>query len=182
MKSQRAALFPVLDRLVSKVGALVFGLALAIPAGAATRPVPGGPLALAESERLFLANIEQRGLVLTRCGWPALAAAIRAGEPAKVAQFFSTNFQGATLVVGEGKGVDLPTLKVRRETNPGAACDAGAFARFLTALRQRFAPDAKVELALMSLLPLKRDDLDGAWRGSCAFRLVGLRTAGVPPA
>ncbi|HEU0011207.1 MAG TPA: VCBS repeat-containing protein [Verrucomicrobiae bacterium] len=178
MQSQRAAFLPVNGWCVFSAGVLVFGFALAISAGAASGPGPGGPLALAESERVFLANIEQRGLVLTRRGWPALAAAIRAGEAAKVAQFFSTNFQGATLAVGEGKGVDLPTLKVRRQTNPGAACDAGTFARFLTELRQRFAPDAKVELALMSLLPVKREDLDGAWGGSCAFRLVGPRTAG----
>lgn len=111
MQSQRAVFLPVNGWCVFSAGVLVFGLALAIPAGAASGTGAGSPLALAESERVFLANIEQRGLVLTRRGWPALAAAIRAGEPAKVAQFFSANFQGASLAVEEGQEADLQTSR-----------------------------------------------------------------------
>jgi len=70
MQSQCAAFLPVISRRVFNAGALVFGIALAIPAGAASGTAGSGPLALAESERVFLANIEQRGLVLTRRGWP----------------------------------------------------------------------------------------------------------------
>ncbi|MEY2408971.1 MAG: hypothetical protein QOF48_1641 [Verrucomicrobiota bacterium] len=135
-------------------------------------------MALPEPERVFIANIEQRGLVLTRRGWPALSKAIQTGSWEKVAFFLTTNFQGSTLAIEEGKGPSSASLKIRRLTAADrgakpASCGPEAFAKFLVATRGRFRDATKVELALMNLVPVKRTELDGAWQGSCALRMVG---------
>src|SRR5204862_8338599 len=75
-------------------------------------------------------------------------------------------------------------IKIRRISStaePKAKPEAAtrdAFASYLLAFRNRFAADAKVELALMSLAPVAREKLDGLWQGSCALRMVGPRSGG----
>jgi len=185
-------------RLVALASLGVGGLAQAGPTpvpdppasapSAPANPSPAPPpvlegLALAQPERVYLAQIEQRGLVLTRRGWPALAKAIRAGVPAGVATILAADFQGTTLDVDEGKGPRSEMIDVRRVAPaagapPRAALSAEAFATFLVDLRKRFTAPAAVEMALMSLSPLERTSLDGAWKGSCALRIVGSATSG----
>src|SRR5688572_18043275 len=54
-------------------------------------------LTLAESERVYIAQIETRGLTLNQKGFPALARALRTGELAHVKHFLAPNFSGAVM-------------------------------------------------------------------------------------
>jgi len=140
-------------------------------------------MALAEADRVFIAGIESRGLVLTRRGFPALTAAIRAGEAEKVAAFFAPDFAGEMFDAAEGAGVKAATLNVQRRTKADdgrkmVAVKAAEFAQMLTGLRRPFAAEAEVEMALTSLAPVNRPALDGAWSAGCALRLAGKRADG----
>lgn len=137
-----------------------------------------------EKERVYIAQIEHQGLTLTRKGFPAMAAAIRAADYPKLIGFFSPAFGGQTLDPDQGKGPQNEALTVHRAVSSSASnsvrknVDAASFAKYLLDLRARFAPEVKVELALMSLTPVDRDKVDGAWQGSCAFRIAGPRVRG----
>src|SRR5207249_3968599 len=103
---------------------------------------------------------------------PAIAAAIRSADTAKLVHFLSPAFRGETLDPSQGTGPQNEALKVRRTTAPNQSAaarkvDASSFAKYLIDLRSRFGPEVKVELALMSLSPLNRAKLDGPWQGTC---------------
>ena len=78
-----------------------FTLATAAAADAASRLPPGlkpsTDIPLAESNRVFIADIEHRGLTLSRKGFPALSAAIQKADADKLARFLSSSFRGETL-------------------------------------------------------------------------------------
>ena len=157
---------------------------MAADSGVALPHLTGGKLPLAESERVYLAEIEHRGLALNMRGWPAIAAAIRAADTQKLGQFFSPTFEGTILDFTHGKGPQTGSLNIRRITATGSPkmtpvpAKSDEFTRHLLDLRSQFAKDAKVELVLKSLSPVVREKLDDAWKGSCALRLVGRRTDG----
>ncbi len=146
-------------------GALALGVAAA---GAAPRRqvAPSGPV-LAESERVYLAEIEHRALTVGRKGFPALVEAIKSGKPERVTRFFATNFTGQILPIDKAAGIETEVLKIRRITNatnaPAKPLDvSGAeFARYLIGLWKRFRPDAT-----------------GAFKGVFLFRIAGVRTDG----
>ena len=73
-------------------------------------------MALAEADRVFIADVESRGLVLNRRGFPALTAAIRSADAEKVAAFFAADFAGGMFDAAEGTGVNTATLTVQRRT------------------------------------------------------------------
>ncbi len=155
-----------------------------VPALAAEVPpvaVPGS-LPLAEPIRVFIAEIEHRGLTLSRKGFPAVAAAIRTNGMTALVRYFSPSFQGETLAPEQGAGREGEVLTIHRAAPPkgvkGGPANAAAFAKYLIGLRQRFGADGRVELALMSLSPVQREKLDGPWVGSCALRMVG--SSGAP--
>lgn len=66
---------------------------------------PSGPV-LAESERVYLAEIEHRALTVGRKGFPALTDAIKSGKPERVTRFFATNFTGQILPVDKAAGLE----------------------------------------------------------------------------
>lgn len=142
------------------------------------------PLALAHAERVYLAEIEHRGLVLSRKGFPAIAAAIRSGDPTKLAHLLSETFRGEIIDPEHGtapgaRGVRLHRLLRESHADaPARSVDARTFAEHLAALRRQFEENVSVELALQSLAPVARERLEGAWQGSCALRLVGAATSG----
>ncbi|HEY2952480.1 MAG TPA: VCBS repeat-containing protein [Verrucomicrobiae bacterium] len=145
--------------------------------------VPGS-LPLAQSNRVYIAEIEHRGLTLTRIGFPAIAAAIKSADAPKLARFFAPSFRGETILPEQGAGPESDALKIHRVITANdakqspVAVDARGFADYLIGLRSRFAAETKVALALMSLSPAQREKLDGIWQGSLEFRLIGPRRAG----
>ena len=140
-------------------------------------------MALAEADRVFIADVESRGLVLNRRGFPALTAAIRSADAEKVAAFFAADFAGGMFDAAEGTGVNTATLTVQRRTvaDDGRkllAVTGPEFAQALVGLRSSFAGDAEVEMALTSLAPVNKEALDGAWTAGCALRIAGRRNDG----
>jgi hypothetical protein len=166
--------------------AMLSGAWAAAPAssrgGSGTHTAVPGTLPLAESERAYIAEIEHHGLVLSRKGFPAIAAAIRKQDVAAFKHFLAASFRGQTLDLARGQSPDNSPVKIRRVTSETASstapADADAFVKYLLQFRSQFAKEAKVELALMSLSPLKRENTSGAWKGSCALRVAGARVAG----
>jgi hypothetical protein len=176
------------QRLAVVVTTLSLMHGLLVAAEKASPPGHGSPgrLPLADSERVYIANIEHRGLILSRKGFPALAGAIRRGQAAAVKSFLGPSFRGEILDVAQGVSPQFQGVEIRRAitegdqkpTTTGVAADG--FIEFLLRLRQPFKDDAKVELALMSLSPVQREKIEGAWKGSAALRLAGARLQGGP--
>ncbi len=171
------------------VGCVLVGFSLTANAADASSRLPAGlkpstDIPLAESNRVFIAEIEHRGLTLTRKGFPALSATLQKNNADQLARFLAPAFRGETLAVTQGQGLENEVLQIRRAstTNEPKArpepAEAGAFVKYLLGLRSHFGKDAKVELALMSLSPLEPGNLAGAWKGSCALRMFGGRTGG----
>jgi hypothetical protein len=165
---------------------LTHGLGMAAEKSSLAGHGPTGSLPLADSERVYIADIEHHGLILSRKGFPALAAAIRRGEAAAVKSFLGPSFRGETLDVSQGVSPQTQGVEIRRALTEGdpkpatTAVDADGFVEFLLRLRQPLQEDAKVELALMSLSPEQREKINGAWKGSAALRLAGARVQGGP--
>jgi len=161
-----------------------FALAVTVAGAAPGRQfAPSGPV-LAESERVYLAEIEHRALTVGRKGFPAFTDAIRSGKPERVTRFFATNFTGQILPVDKATGLETDVLKIRRITNatnaPAKPVDVSAdeFARYLIGLWKRFRPGATIETAVMGFSPVKREEMNGAYKGVFLFRIAGVRTDG----
>ena len=171
------------------VSCALAGFTLAATAAGAPSRLPPGlkpstDLPLAESNRVFIAEIEHRGLTLSRKGFPAIIAALQKSDADQLARFLAPSFRGETLDIAQGRGLENEVVQIRRlrtSDEPKATpepADASAFVKYLLGLRGHYGKDAKVELALMSLSPLEREKLDGPWKGSCALRLFGGRADG----
>jgi hypothetical protein len=149
---------------------------LAVSAFGGSAPDPIGKLPLAEGERVYIAKIETHALTLNQKGFPALGRALRTGDVKQVQFFLSPSFRGEVLSFPQSPNYQNDVLRIYR-TAPQAKAAAGNFAAHLVGLRKRFANDAKVEIALMSLSPISRAELEtGGWKGNCALRIVGPRS------
>jgi hypothetical protein len=141
-------------------------------------------LPLAENDRVYLANIEQRGLRLSMRGFPALSAAISNANASSISAFLSPAFKGQTLDLAQAYGPETEVLKIRRIVAAGeprnkvAPANPEQFVNYLLDLRRPFGPGVFVEMALKSFSPVEREKVDGAWRGGCMLRLAGRRTDG----
>jgi VCBS repeat protein len=164
--------------IVRFVASTIFLILLAVSALASTESVgPAGKLPLAESERVYIAKIETRALTLNQKAFPALARAIRTGDVSHVQFFFGSAFAGEVLPFPDNPNYQNDILRIYR-TPPGAKPVSSKVAPDLIAWRKRFVADAKVEIALMSLSPISRGDIEtGGWKGNCALRMVGPRSA-----
>ena len=82
------------------LAALGAGL-LAVRAG---DPLAGDPntIPLSMKTRVYLANIEERGLTLSNKGFPAVKAAIKSDDPAKLRAFLADDFRARVLDVDDG--------------------------------------------------------------------------------
>lgn len=136
-------------------------------------------LPLAESNRVYLAEIEHRSLTLSRKAFPAIAAALQKSDAVQFAKYLSPAFRGGTLNLAAARGFETDVVKIHRlrttdEPKPKPeSADAGTFVNYLLGLRGHYGQETKVEIALMSLSPVEPRNLDGLWRGSCALRLFG---------
>jgi len=158
----------------------IFLLSLCVSCFGASSPESFGSaskLPLAESERVYIAKIETQGLKLNQRGFPAFARALRTGDVQHVQFLLSESFKGELLSFPETPNYQSEMLQILRATS-GVKPLPGKFVDSLVEWRKRFAKDAKVELALMSLSPLSRAEIEtGGWKGNCALRIVGPRAS-----
>ena len=162
-------------RFAARMIVLAFGCASALAANSPESVGLAAKLPLAETERVYIAKIETRALTLNQKGFPAFARALKTGEAKQVQFYLASSFQGNLLAFPEGPNYQSETLRIWRAAS-GAKPVTDKVAERLVEWRNRFAKDAKVELALMSLSPGSRDELEtGVWKGSCALRIVGAR-------
>ena len=122
---------------------LLAALSVSASASASALPVSTNALPLAESNRVFIAEIEHRGLTLTRRGFPAIAASIRTNAADRLMRYFAPEFRGETLSPEQGPGQENEVLKIHRATSAGeprqkpVPADANAFVQ-----QQNFGLDA----------------------------------------
>lgn len=141
-------------------------------------------MALAEEDRVYIAAIEARGLVLNRRGFPAMTAALAAGEEKQVGKFLSGDFSGIVPAGGKEETPPDRTVVIRRRTagsdggKDATKLDAGKFSGVLTEMRRRFGAETTVEMALTSLSPVSNSKLDGAWTAGAALRMAGSTSDG----
>jgi HEAT repeat protein len=142
------------------------------------------PLELAGSERQYLWEIEHHGNLLVKHGFAALAGALARGDSEALGRLLAGDFRGSDL--------DRP-LRVRSSTpyaraerlqdsgRPALPLDRAAFLARLLRLRHLFSyRPPQVKLALMTLSPCRRGQLDGAWEGTAQLRLHGEHAPGAP--
>jgi len=155
------------------------------PRSAASKSV-AEELPLAEPERVYLADIEHRALTLSKRGFPAFKTALRENDLAKVVQFFPASFQGRTLDLAKGASPASTALTVRRAAaKEQSSVDARQvsreqFASYLFGFIKRFDRDLQLEMKLLELAPVRREDLSGAWRGNANLRFYGRYPGGKP--
>lgn len=154
-------------------------------APAADHLVTGDPtgIPLAMKTRVYLANIEERGLTLSTKGFPAIKAAIKKGDPAKLRSFLSDDFKARMLDVSKGPVHTQGAVTMKRFAAGDAGVslkelDADGFVKFVLALKQRFAGDLKLDWKLKNLLPVQKSEADGPYRATGQFRFAGPDTTG----
>lgn len=166
--------------------AFVSSPAWTFPAEGAGKTNAVQELPLAEAERVYLADIEHRALTLAKKGFPAFKAALRDADLAKVARFFSSSFQGRTLDLAKGKSPDSTAFTVHRSEANTASSETESqasgeeFARYLLAFVKRFDREVQLEMKLLELAPVRREDLNGPWRGNANLRFFGRFPGGRP--
>lgn len=154
----------------------------------ALKPAPSGTnaLPLAEAERLYLAEIEHRALTLGKKGFPAFKDALREADAARLRALLSPQFRAEVVDLSQGRVPEHRAVSIRRlrpELEPGTRTFwlmRDAFVDYLLGLRRKFASNPILEMKLVEFAPLERSKLDGAWRGTCKFRIAGVAVAGGP--
>lgn len=168
----------MLSRLPLSLCVILFLSNVASPRLAAQTVPASGNLPLAESERQYLADIEHRALTLAKRGFPAIKAAIREADRDKLSRIFADTFQGETLDFGKGESPDLPWLELRRVEKYSARvkpmpATRQAMVDYLVGLRERFERAPELEMKLLDFAPVKREELQGAWKGVAQLRYAG---------
>ncbi len=153
----------------------------------AADPLAGDPtgIPLAMKTRVYLANIEEHGLTLSNKGFPAVKAAIKSDDPAKVRAFLADDFRARVLDVDDGpakvQGVvtmkrfllEDPAVKVRE-------LDADGFVRYLLDLKHRFKGEVKLDWKLKNLIPVVKNEQNGPYRSTGQLRFAGNTAEGQP--
>jgi hypothetical protein len=138
---------------------------------------------LSQTQREQLWQIEHRGLILNRKGFPAIADALSRGDRSGLVQIFAQGFKGEILADSTALQVSTPSATARRIKDVGQAhiiLDAEQFADHLFELRRPFTQPPKVQLSLMNLAPEKYEDFSTAWHGTCQLRMSGEMGPGRP--
>ncbi len=150
------------------------------PSAPGATPAASHPdaLPLAESERVYIAEIEHRAQILAQKAFPEIAVALELEERDALLDLLAPGFSGAAVAFAEGDrpaNEDFTMRKVSREALgvSRAPLDAHGFVDWLLDYRAPFTPDPKISVKLMSLLPVQRSELDGAWHGNFQLRMVG---------
>ncbi len=158
-----------------------------MPAQSAEPAVTGDPtgIPLSMKTRVYLANIEERGLTLSTKGFPAIKAAIKKDDPAKLRAFLSDDFKAMVLDADAGPARTQGAVTMKR-FNPGDAgvqlkeLDADGFVKFVLELKHRFTGDVKLDWKLKNLIPVEKSEADGPYQATGQFRFAGKDTEGRP--
>jgi FG-GAP-like repeat/HEAT repeats len=150
---------------------------------APAEPEPANP-ELPEPERAYLWEIEHHGNLLAKHGFGPFASALKRADAPALARLLAEDFTGTDL--GDPHRVRAATdyAEVERVQDAGRApvplSRAGFVARLLE-FRGLFAEKPpQVKLALMTLHPKVRGQLDGPWEGTAQLRLHGEHAPGAP--
>jgi hypothetical protein len=167
---------------------LVLGLVIAPPhsrgAGAGDDAAEGIPLPM--KVRVFLANVEESGITLSTMGFPAVKAAIRAGDHARLAGYFSGDFNASIMSPDDGRFEIQGPVELKRITRSSpdfqpTKMNAAEFAAFLIQLKNRFTPESlALDWKLRDLLPVIPGDYSGAYNSTGQLRVAGITPEGRP--
>jgi len=144
---------------------------------------PDESLSLPGSERAYLWDIEHGGNLLVAHGFGPLTAALRQADAPALLALCGEDFRGQTLRAPREVAWRSDWLNVVRQMDggqPPLPLDRGQFVERLLDYRRCFATEPKVKLSLMKLSPVRRQDLDGPWQGTCQLRLWGEKAPGQP--
>jgi hypothetical protein len=151
---------------------------------AVTSPGPPALKGMDEEQRQFLWQIEHHGNLLSRIGFPALATALREGDPEALARALATSFAGATLRKPVEVAIHQDVVDVVRLSDSGQPATLLNPQQFIAQLLEyRHFFQHKVngcKIALMKLRPTREDQLDAPWEGTGQLRLWGERGPGQP--
>lgn len=149
-----------------------------------TKPDP--PLEMATSQTEYLWDIEGHGnqLARTNYGFKALGVALSKADRKELDTILAPDFQGETLGKPfEEIRVSSESCQVVRQQEAGSPrqkLDRQQFIHQLLELRDIFHLPPKVGIALMKLAPVRPEDMQGPWRGSCQLRMYGDTDPGKP--
>lgn len=135
--------------------------------------------------RVYLANIEERGLTLSNIGFPAVKNAIKSGDPARIRAFLAEGFTARVMSVDDGPervqgAVSMKRFLAGDPAAPLRHLDADGFTRFLLDLKQRFAGELKLDWKLKNLSPVVRFEDSGPYTATGQMRFAGNTPAGQP--
>jgi HEAT repeat protein len=156
----------------------------AAPAGEG-REVAAAPAdpELPEDERAYLWEVEHHGNVLAKHGFGPFAAALKAGDAPALSRLLADDFAAADLREPQQVRAVTAFAEVERLQDAGrppAPLTREGFVARLMQFRKLFGRTPQVKLALMTLGPRPRRDLDGTWEGTAQLRLHGEHTVGAP--
>jgi HEAT repeat protein len=141
-------------------------------------------LTLPEAERAYLWDIEHHGNLLVAYGFDPLAEALKRADAAALYRLLADDFAGTE--PGEARRVRADTGYAQVERlhdagRPPVTLNRAAFVARLLEFRRVFGDTPpQVKLALMTLSPRRRGQLDGPWEGTAQLRLFGERARGAP--
>jgi len=164
---------------------MAFGLVgTALPADPTIVGDPTG-IPLAMKTRVYLANIEERGLTLSTKGFPAVKAVIKQEDPVKLRAYLSDDFKAQVPDVDAGAARSLGAVSMKR-FNPGDPAfqlntlDADGFVKYVLDLKHRFTGDVKLDWKLKNLIPVEKGETSGPYQGTGQFRFAGRDAGGHP--
>lgn len=144
------------------------------------------PLPLADKERTYLAEIEHRALTLSKKGFPAIKAALRDADAAKLTRMLAPSFRGEIADLSHGESPASTAVTIHRlfhhdsEHGKTQSVNAQEFVRYLVNYRKKFSGQPELEAKAVELAPVDREKMDGAWRGNFKLRIAGTDAAKHP--
>ena len=142
----------------------------------------GSGLVLPEAERKYIAVIEHRNLLLGKKGFKAVAKKIMARDTEGLARLLSGSFVGEVRDFGPDEALMSGTIHWRSVRAGSAArkVNGKQMARFLVKIHRGFHKKTKVKIKGRGLGPVRREELDGAWRGRAKIMFRGRDPVGNP--
>ncbi|MDR3632192.1 MAG: VCBS repeat-containing protein [Isosphaeraceae bacterium] len=146
---------------------------------------PGAPNAgLSEEQRVYLWEVEHRGLVLAKVGFGPIAGALRRAEEPVLRAMLAADFEGRVPESSRVRPAGGGTIRVVRHQEgerPSKAMDGEAFLAKLLEYRKPFGSNRpQVKLSLMGLAPEFRERMEGPWVGTALLRMWGETAPGQP--
>ncbi len=163
--------------VVAALGVVGFVLFFYLP-----KEPAGDGLLLDKQDRAFLWLCEHHGNILREDGFKPLEAALRDTSREGMQRELADDFSGR--ILDQPREISRKTghlTMVRLEDNGKfKTVSRPEFVGQLLQYRQRFNKPPKVSIALMTLSPARRDQLEGSWEGVGILRLAGESQAGKP--